>query len=161
MQYWLMKSEPDVFSIDHLARLKRATWDGVRNFQSRNFMRDQMKTGDAVLFYHSSADPTGVAGVARVSGESRPDATSWDKKSPYFDPRSTASKPLWFMVEVEFAEKFPALVTLEEMKADPALSGMMVTRRGARLSIQPVERRHFERVVELGRRQMAGKGKDR
>jgi predicted RNA-binding protein with PUA-like domain len=150
MRYWLMKSEPDVFSIDHLKEKGRAPWDGVRNFQARNFMRDDMKVGDLVLFHHSSCEPPGVAGVARVCREGHPDPTAWDRKSAYFDPRSTPQKPLWYLVDVEFVEKFRALVPLERLKGDPQLSGMMVTRRGARLSVQPVEKRHFERVLALG-----------
>src|SRR5262245_39953084 len=125
MQYWLMKSEPDVFSIDHLQKDHKAWWDGVRNFQARNLMRDKMKVGDMILFYHSSTTPPGVAGLARVSASARPDATSWDKRSEYFDPRSTPEKPQWFAVEVEFVEKFPTYIPLDQLKADPSLKGMM------------------------------------
>lgn len=151
MRHWLMKTEPDVFSIADLQKRGRAPWDGVRNFQARNFMRDKMKVGDLILFYHSSTEPPGVAGIARVCRESHPDNTAWNKKSEYFDPRSTPAEPLWFMVEVEFVEKFSKFVTLDEMKADPHLRGMMVTRRGARLSVQPVDDPHFQRVLFLGR----------
>src|SRR5690348_14287413 len=111
-RYWLMKTEPDVFSIDDLEKKKRAHWDGVRNFQARNFMRDQMKAGDLNLFYHSSTIPPGVAGLARVCREAYPDFTAWDKKSDFFDPRSTPEKPLWMMVDVEFVKKFPRLISL-------------------------------------------------
>jgi predicted RNA-binding protein with PUA-like domain len=152
MNYWLMKTEPDVFSIDDLDKMKRAPWDGVRNYQARNNMRS-MKKGDMVLFYHSSTEPAGVAGLARVSRESFPDDTAWDSKSDTFDPRSTKARPVWFMVEVEFQEKFPHFVSLEEMKADPRLQAMMVTRRGMRLSVQPVEKEHAEIVVGLGRKE--------
>ena len=150
MNHWLMKSEPDAFSIDDLAKKKRAPWDGVRNFQARNNMR-AMAVGDLVLFYHSSVVPPGAAGIARVCRAAYPDPTSWDRKSDYYDPRSTPEKPLWMMVDVEFVEKFPRLVTLDEMKADPRLAGMLVTRRGSRLSVQPVSAVHFARVAERAR----------
>ena len=150
MRYWLMKTEPDVFSIEDLKKRKRAPWDGVRNFQARNFMKE-MKLGDLILFYHSSVIPPGVAGLARVSREHHPDATSWDKKSEYFDPRSTPEKPLWEMVEVEFVETLSHFVPLDRLKMESSLSEMLVTRRGSRLSVQPVEKSHFDRVVTLGR----------
>jgi predicted RNA-binding protein with PUA-like domain len=149
MRHWLMKSEPDMFGIEDLKKKGCAPWDGVRNFQARNFMRD-MKVGDLILFYHSSCEPPGVAGVAQVSKESHPDYTSWDKKGHHFDPRSTPAKPLWFMVEVEFVEKLPSFVSLERLKADAALAGMRVLQRGSRLSVQPVEKKHFDRVLALG-----------
>lgn len=142
-----MKSEPDVFSIDHLKKKGRAPWDGVRNFQARNFMRE-MKVGDPVLFYHSSCEPLGVAGLARVAREAYPDFTAWDKKSPYHDPRSTPEKPLWTMVDVEFVEKFPRFVPLDALRSNPALQNMVVLKRG-RLSVQPVEEADFQRVREM------------
>ena len=145
--YWLMKSEPDVFSIDDLRRDGRAPWDGVRNFQARNNMR-AMKKGDLVLFYHSSTEPPGVAGLARVAREAFPDHTAWEKKSEYYDPRSKPEKPLWMMVEIEFVEAFPKYVPLDRLKSDPRLTGMLVARRG-RLSVQPVEEKHFRRVLEM------------
>lgn len=150
MKFWLMKTEPDVFSIDELSRRGKAPWDGVRNFQARNHMRD-MSVGDLVIFYHSSVAPPGAAGVARVCREAYPDHTAWDRKSEYHDPRSTPEKPLWMMVDVEFVEKFPRFVSLDEMKADPKLSGMLVVRRGMRLSVQPVDAAHFSRVLALGK----------
>lgn len=148
---WLMKTEPDTFSIDDLKKKKKAPWDGVRNFQARNYMKD-MKAGDVILFYHSSTEPPGVAGLARVTKTAFPDYTSWDKKSDYYDPRSTESKPLWFMVEVEFVEKFPHYVSLDELRGDPHLQEMIVLRRGSRLSVQPIEEKHFKRVCELGKK---------
>jgi len=148
-RYWLMKSEPNGYSIDDLARDKTAPWDGVRNYQARNFMRDEMKVGDRVLFYHSNADPSGVAGIAEVCKESHPDSTAFESKSKYYDPKSSRDKPRWFLVDVKFVEKFPAILPLATLKADPPLSGMMVTRTGARLSIQPVSKEHFERVRQL------------
>jgi predicted RNA-binding protein with PUA-like domain len=146
-QYWLMKTEPDTFSIDDLRKKGKAPWDGVRNFQARNFMRDQKK-GDLILFYHSSCETPGVAGLARVSRESHPDFTAWDKKSAYYDPKSTPEKPIWFMVDVEFVEKFPRVVTLEELRANPFFEGMILLKRG-RLSVQPVGETHFQEIVRL------------
>jgi predicted RNA-binding protein with PUA-like domain len=144
-----MKTEPDVFSIDTLKKLKRAPWDGVRNFQARNNMKS-MKVGDLILFYHSSTEPPGIAGLARVSKEAFPDYTSWDKKSSYYDPRSTKKKPLWYMVEVEFVEKFPTYTTLEEVRNDPRLQNMVLIKRG-RLSVQPVGEKEFDYLVKKGR----------
>lgn len=145
-RYWLMKTEPDVYSIDHLARQGQGAWDGVRNFQARNHMRD-MREGDLVLFYHSSIEPPGVVGLARVCGQARPDPTQFDPKDHHYDPKSKRDDPRWSLVDVEFVEKFPMFVTLDTMKADPALAGMLVVRRGMRLSVQPVERAHFVHVL--------------
>ncbi|MFI5305808.1 MAG: EVE domain-containing protein [Polyangiales bacterium] len=148
-QYWLMKSEPEVYSIDHLIRAGRGPWDGVRNYQARNHMR-QMREGDLVLFYHSSTEPPGVAGVARVVREAYPDHTQFDPKSDHYDPKSKRDDPRWSMVDLEAIEKLPSLVTLATLKVDRALEGMLVARRGMRLSVQPVEPAHFRRVLELG-----------
>ena len=150
-RYWLMKSEPDVYGIDDLRRDGRAPWDGVRNYQARNFMRDDMAVGDAVLFYHSNAEPPGVAGLARVSRSAFTDATAWDRRSPYFDPKSSPSNPRWWMVELAFAEKFPAVVPLAVLKADPRLSKMVLVRKGSRLSVQPVTPEEFRVVCDLAR----------
>jgi predicted RNA-binding protein with PUA-like domain len=151
MKLWLMKSEPDVFSIDDLARDRRTTWEGVRNYQARNSMRDDMKVGDLVLYYHSNADPPGIAGIARVVKEAYPDPTQFDPKSEYYDEGSKRDDPRWLMVDVEFVEKLPAFVALDALKADAALDGMLVIRKGQRLSVQPVEKKHFARVLKLGR----------
>jgi len=151
MKHWLMKTEPDVFSIDDLAKRRRGPWDGVRNYQARNFMRD-MKVGDLILFYHSSTEPPGVAGLARVSREAYPDHTAWDPKSNYFDPKSTKDKPVWMMVDVEFVEKFPHFISLDALRSRPELEGMTVLRRGTRLSVQPVSEVHFGIVRSLGRK---------
>jgi predicted RNA-binding protein with PUA-like domain len=145
---WLVKSEPGTYSIDDLEGDGETSWDGVRNFQARNLMRDGMEVGDPVLFYHSSADPPGVAGVAEVSQAAHPDLTALDPASPYHDPKATAEDPRWVMVAIRFVRKLPRLVPLEELKSDPALEGMLVTSR-SRLSVQPVEPRHFERVLVL------------
>lgn len=150
MADWLMKTEPDVFSIDILQRRGVEHWDGVRNFQARNHMR-AMKLGDRVLFYHSSCDPPGVAGLARVCREAYPDFTSWDPSSKYYDPRSTAENDRWSMVDVEFVEKFGRLVPLDELRRTKGLEDMILLRRGMRLSVQPVTRAQFERICKLGR----------
>jgi predicted RNA-binding protein with PUA-like domain len=150
MTYWLMKSEPGEYSIDDLERDGETSWEGVRNYQARNFMRDAMSPGDPVLFYHSGGRRPGVAGTAQVAGSARPDPSAFDRKSPYHDPKSDPEHPRWFMVDIAFNEKFREPVPLARLKADKRLEGMLVTRRGQRLSIQPVERRHFLRVLELG-----------
>jgi len=149
-KYWLMKSEPAVYSIDDLKDDVHTGWDSVRNYQARNFMRDEMKEDDLVLYYHSNASPPGVAGVARVSREAHPDPTQFDPKSKYHDPKSTPEAPRWMMVDVAFVEKFPALVPLDALKAaEPQLDGMLVIKRGQRLSVQPVEKKHFARVLKM------------
>lgn len=148
--YWLMKTEPEVYSIDHLAKTGRGSWDGVRNFQARNHMR-AMRNGDLVLFYHSSTEPPGVAGIARVCREAYPDPTQFDPKHDHYDPKSKRDDPRWDMVDVELVEKLPAFVTLAQLKADPALAKMLVVKRGMRLSVQPVERAHFAHVLKLGK----------
>jgi len=148
--YWLMKTEPEVYSIDTLAQKGRGSWDGVRNFQARNHMR-AMREGDLVLFYHSSTEPPGVAGIARVCREAYPDPTQFDPKSDHYDPKSKPEAPRWDMVDVELVEKLARFVTLSELKADAKLHDMLVTRRGMRLSVQPVESKHFARVLQLGR----------
>ncbi len=151
MRYWLMKSEPDVYSIDDLARDGRTSWEGVRNYTARNWMRDDMKVGDRVLFYHSNADIKGVAGLAEIVREAYPDPHALDPKSPYYDETAKPDVPRWVSVDVGFVEKFPNVVELATLKADPALDGMEVTKRGSRLSVHPVDAAHFARVVELGR----------
>ena len=148
-KYWLMKSEPHVYGLDDLERDGSTMWDGVRNYQARNFMRDEMKVGDLVLYYHSNAKPPGVAGLARVSSEPYPDPTQFDDSSKYYDAKSSQAKPRWILVDVAFEARFPRLVGLQELKQDDALDGMLVIRKGQRLSIQPVEQRHFDRVCEL------------
>lgn len=150
MRHWLIKSEPDVFSIDDLQRVQREPWNGVRNYQARNFMRDAMQPGDLALFYHSNATPPGVVGVARVGGAPYPDATQFDPASEYFDPKASAERPRWMLVDFEFVAKFPLPVTLAQMKEDPALEGMLVLQKGTRLSITPVEPKHFKRLCKLG-----------
>jgi predicted RNA-binding protein with PUA-like domain len=149
MADWLMKTEPDVFGIDDLARKRVEQWDGVRNFTARNHMQ-AMQVDDRVLFYHSSTDPPGVAGLARVCRAAYPDFTSWDPQSKYYDPKSTAEKPRWFMVDVEFVEKFARLVPLDEIRRTRGLQDMILL-RWSRLSVQPVTPAHFDIICRLGR----------
>ena len=153
-KYWLFKSEPNAFSFAHLQSEadRTAEWDGVRNYQARNFMRDEMKVGDGVLFYHSSTAVPAVVGTAKVVREAYPDHTSWEQGSKYYDPKSTPENPLWFMVDIQAEEKFSSEVSLEEIKGIPNLQSMMLVRRGMRLSIQPVGEEEWEQIVELGRR---------
>ncbi|MEM1177342.1 MAG: EVE domain-containing protein [Acidobacteriota bacterium] len=148
-KFWLMKSEPHVYGLDALRRDGSTMWDGVRNYQARNFMRDEMKVGDLVLYYHSNAKPPGAVGLAKVSSEPYPDPTQFEDDSKYFDPKSTPEKPRWILIDIAFEAEFPRLVSLQELKEDDDLDGMLVTMKGQRLSIQPVEKRHFERVLEL------------
>lgn len=150
-QYWLMKSEPGAYSIEDLERDGGTYWDGVRNYQARNFMRDTMRVGDEVLFYHSNADPAGVAGIAKVAKAAYPDFTSWDKKDSHYDPKSSPENPRWFMVDLKFVEKFPQLVSLAEIRQEARLAKMLLLQRGQRLSIQPVEKAHFDRIRKMGR----------
>ena len=150
--YWLMKTEPSTFSIDDLEREQVSPWEGVRNYQARNILRDDMKVGDGVLIYHSSTQPLGVAGLAKVVNAGYPDPTAWDSKSPYFDPKSSPEAPTWFRIDVAFAATFPRFVTLEEIKAHQGLEGIMVAKKGQRLSIQPVSKEHFAIIKKLGMR---------
>jgi predicted RNA-binding protein with PUA-like domain len=147
-KYWLMKSEPESYSIDDLQRDGSEPWDGVRNYQARNFMRD-MKVGDLALFYHSNAKPPGVAGVCRISKEAYPDPTQFDRKSRYYDPKSTKESPRWSLVDVSFVEKFDDEISLHVLKDTPQLDGMRVTQKGARLSVQPVDKKHFKHVLKM------------
>ncbi len=149
MRFWLMKSEPDMFSIDDLKKKKHSGWDGVRNYQARNYMRDDMHIGDMVLFYHSSCEIPGVAGLARVFKSSHPDPTQWDNKSDYYDPKSTKENPRWFMVEVEFVEKFDRVITLSEIKSTKGLDKMPLVQKGSRLSINPVSEKEFEIITHI------------
>ncbi|MES3036293.1 MAG: EVE domain-containing protein [Bdellovibrionota bacterium] len=146
-----MKSEPDVYSIDKLKKEHECLWEGVRNYQARNFMQE-MKMGDEVLFYHSNAEPSGIAGVAKVSHEALPDPTQFKKASEYFDPTAKKDAPRWHCVKVQFGEKFPRILTLNEMKEIPHIQDMLVLRKGQRLSVMPVDKVHFEYIVELMRR---------
>ncbi|KAG8343881.1 hypothetical protein TRVL_05291 [Trypanosoma vivax] len=150
VQYWLMKSEPKKFSIDDLEKCKRSPWDGVRNYAARNNMK-AMNIGDRVLFYHSNANPPGVAGLATVVKTAYPDHTALDPSSDYYDARASKERNPWEMVDVEFEEKFPTLVALDKMKKEKKLQAMQLFSHG-RLSVQRVEKTEFEHIVELGRK---------
>lgn len=147
-RYWLMKSEPDVYSIDHLLRDKKTFWDGVRNYQARNFMRDTMKAGDQVFFYHSNAEPSGIAGIAEVVRTGLPDKSAFDKKSPYFDPDSRENNPAWYGVEIKPVKKFKNLIPLETLKKTKGLESMLLLKKGQRLSVQPVEEKEWSLILE-------------
>lgn len=149
-QYWLMKSEPDVFSIDQLKKDKKSLWDGVRNYQARNFMMNDMKKGDQILFYHSNAKPPGVAGIAKISKEAVADPTQFQEKSEYFDPKASEEKPRWYCVEVAFGKKFKDYVPLDELKTKKGLEEMLVIKKGQRLSIQPLTKKQFDIVCKMG-----------
>lgn len=149
-RYWLMKSEPNSYSIDDLERDRTTSWEGVRNYQARNFMRDEMAPGDGVLFYHSNADPAGVAGIARVARAGYPDPTARDPESHYFDPKASDADPRWYMVDLAFVERFPALVPLSAIHDAPGLEDMLLNKK-SRLSVQPVTPEEFEIVGRMGR----------
>lgn len=146
-----MKSEPDVFSIDELKRQGTSLWDGVRNYQARNFMMKEMAVGDEILFYHSNAEPPGVAGRARVVAVAEPDPSQFDKKSKYFEPRATREKPVWYCVRVEFLEKFPRLIPLDEIRKTRDLRTMPLLQKGQRLSIQPVTAKEYQCILNMSR----------
>src|SRR5512133_477506 len=145
--YWLMKSEPSEVSVDDAIAAPKSTvaWTGVRNYQARNFMRDSMRVGDGVLFYHSSCAEPGIVGIGQVASEAYPDPTQFDRKSPYYDPASRRDEPRWLLVDVRVLRKIPAL-TLPELRARPELAEMLVLRKGNRLSITPVEPRHWKAI---------------
>lgn len=150
-QYWLFKSEPEAYSIADLARepTKTTFWDGVRNYQARNLLRDTIKPGDRVLFYHSNVEPMSIVGTVEVVRSGYPDHTAFDPQDHHYDPKSKRDQPTWFMVDVKLLQVFPKPVTREELKACPALSNLMVLRRGARLSIQPVTAAEWQVVHRL------------
>ena len=153
LRYWLLKTEPEVFSIDDLKASQDFTtcWDGVRNYQARNFMRDQMHLDDRVLVYHSNSAPSAVVGTARVCKTAYPDFTSWDCKDAHFDPKSKPENPTWFMVDIRFESKFSVPQSLFELKQIPKLEGMELLRKGSRLSVQPVTKRQFDIILNLGK----------
>ncbi|MEZ6853907.1 EVE domain-containing protein [Halodesulfovibrio aestuarii] len=152
--YWLVKSEPGCYSIDTLENEPEqiTSWDGVRNYQARNFMRDEMKLGDKVLFYHSVTNPS-VVGLCEVVRESYPDHTAWDPEDGHFDPKSTEENPRWFMVDVKFVEKFPRAISLKELRQVPGLENMELLRKGSRLSVMPVDKKEFDIICNLAKEQ--------
>lgn len=150
-RYWLMKCEPEAYTIGDLERDRRTSWEGVRNYQARNLLRDEMQAGDDVLFYASNAEPSGVTGLARIERAGFPDPTAWKRGHEYFDKASTPEAPVWYAVELGFVERFHGIVPLGVLKATPGLEKMMVTQKGSRLSVQPVTRAEFQIVARLGR----------
>ena len=151
-RYWLMKCEPAAYTIDDLKIDKRTSWEGVRNYQARNFMRDRMQIGDDVLFYASNAEPSGVTGLARIARAGYVDEYQFKPGHKYFDSDSSYEKPLWFMVDIDFVERFPGTLPLETLKHTTGLEKMMVIKKGSRLSVQPVSKSEYDIVVKLGRR---------
>lgn len=149
MNYWLVKSEPDDYSIYDLERDKVSPWTGVRNYQARNFMRDGMKLGDQVFFYHSSITPPEIVGLATVSSLPYPDPTQFDSKSQYFDPKSSPENPTWMLVDITHKQTFPRSLSLDDIKKDPLLQSMRVAQKGSRLSVQPVEEVHAKTILKL------------
>ena len=150
-RYWLMKSEPGTFSIDDLRRDGKTCWDGVRNYQARNFMRDEMAVGDGVLFYHSRVKPMGVYGIAKVASDAYPDPTAFDPAEPHYDPKSDPANPTWMMVDIAYVATLDPPVTLDDLKKTPGLEKMMVIQRGSRLSVQPVTPEEWDIVLRLSR----------
>lgn len=151
-KYWLMKSEPNAYSIDDLVKDKKTHWDGVRNYQARNFMRDDMKKGDKVLFYHSNANPTAVVGICEVIKEGYPDFTAFDPEDKHFDPKSKEDNPTWIMVDIKIENKLARPVTLEEIKENPKLQNMRLVQRGNRLSVMPVEKKEFDEIIRMSKK---------
>lgn len=150
-RYWLMKSEGDCYSIDHLKKDKTTEWSGVRNYQARNFMHKDMSVGDLVLFYHSNDKPSGVYGIAKISSKAHPDSTQFDPKDEHYDNKSSVENPIWFCVDVRFVQKFKHPIALSELKRDPKLDGMCIRKKGDRLSIQPVSEKHFNHIINLAK----------
>lgn len=153
MQYWLFKTEPNAFSIDDLATRAKQTehWDGIRNYQARNFLRDQVKLGDKVLIYHSSCKEVGIAGLAEVVKEAYPDHTQFDPESHYYDPKSTTDNPRWVMVDVKFIEKFPAVLALKKIKTMAEINEVGLVKKGHRLSIMPVNENEFSALLQAAK----------
>ncbi|MDZ7766088.1 MAG: EVE domain-containing protein [Melioribacteraceae bacterium] len=149
-KYWLMKSEPDVYSIDDLEKDKKTHWDGVRNYQARNFMRDEMKKGDKVIFYHSNTTPPGAVGICEVVKEGYPDFTAFDPDDKHYDPKSNKDEPTWYMVDVKFVKKFNNPVPLNDIKENSKLEDMKLVQRGNRLSVMPVSKVEFDEIVKMG-----------
>ncbi len=149
MAYWLMKTEPEAFSIDDLKQAGVEPWDGIRNYQARNYMRDTMDIGDRVLIYHSRNQPIGIVGEAEVASKAYPDPTQFQADSKYFDAKSTPENPRWMLVDIRYLCHYSRVIPLSELKQNPALEGMLVIKRGMRLSIQPVEEQHYLAVKEL------------
>lgn len=151
MRYWLMKSEPGEFSIDDLQRVKVEPWDGVRNYQARNFMRDAMTPGDHAFFYHSNCKTPAIVGIMKIAAAAYPDPTAFDPNDAHYDPKSDPDHPTWLLVDVQFVRKLKTPVTLEAMRREPALAGMRLLQRGNRLSVFPVDKPHWDHVLEMSK----------
>ena len=153
MQFWLMKSEPETYSIDDLAKEPDQTdhWDGIRNYQVRNFFRDAMKIGDMAFFYHSNCKVPGIVGTMRIVSEAYPDHTAFDPEEKYFDPKSDPGNPRWLMLDVKLESKFPQIISLSEMRDDPALQEMRILQRGNRLSVTQVSPKEWQHIIELSK----------
>lgn len=149
MNYWLIKSEPSTYSIDHLKKDKKTAWTGVRNYQARNTMRDLMQVGDLILFYHSTANPSGVAGIAKVASKPYADPTQFDKNSEYYDAKATKERPIWILIDVSFEKTFKNILALEEIKKHPKLKNMVLTQKGSRLSVQPVKKEEYQTILQM------------
>lgn len=156
MNYWLLKSEPSAYSIDDLKRDRRTAWEGVRNYQARNFMKE-MKVGDLALFYHSGSGPIGAYGIAKIVKEAHADESQFNKKDSHFDPKATRAKPIWYCVDAAFVEKFAEPVPLGSIKANPDLRGIMLAAPGSRLSVQPVSKKHFDHIRHMAVSSRAGR----
>ena len=150
--YWIMKSEPNSYSIENLRRDKTAFWDGVRNYQARNFMINDMKIGDKLLFYHSNAKPSGVTGLAVVCKKAEPDLTALDKKSQYYDPKATKENPRWKAVTVQFVQAFDKMIPLAELRQEQALKKMSLLKKGQRLSVLPITKAEYEHIVKMAKK---------
>jgi predicted RNA-binding protein with PUA-like domain len=148
-RYWLVKSEPSTYSIDDLKKEKKTPWTGIRNYTARNFMRDSMQVGDPVLFYHSSCPVPGVYGLAKVTSKPYPDPTQFDTQSPYYDPKASPGKPIWYLVDIAFVEKLAMPITLEQMKQDKRLTGMALLQRGNRLSVMDISSNEHKIIAKI------------
>lgn len=157
MKYWLMKSEPDVFGIDDLAKRRKQTepWDGIRNYQVRNMLRDEMKKGDQALFYHSNCKEPGIVGIMQVAKEAYPDHTALEPNSKYYDPKSNPQNPRWLMVDMQLVRKFDRVITLQELKTHKILADMLILRRGNRLSVTPISKKHWDYILKLEKKSPA------
>lgn len=151
VKYWIFKSEPGAYSIDDMVKDKKTHWDGIRNYQARNFIRDEMKKGDKVLFYHSNADPMAVVGLCEIVKEAYPDHTAFDPESKYFDPKSKKDNPAWLMVDIYIVKKFKDPVTLAEIKENRKLQNMRLVQRGNRLSVFPIEKKEFDEILKMAK----------
>lgn len=148
-QYWLMKSEPESYSIDQFAKDKKTLWTGVRNYQARNFMMTAMQPGDLFFFYHSNAEPSGIVGIGKIVRPAVVDPTALDAKSDYYDPKASTEKPIWYCAEVQFVKKFKSILSLQDLKTQKNLSELLLLQKGQRLSVQPVSKKHFELIEDL------------